>query len=73
MALSEVEQQEIRKIVVETRPEENGIPGALWTLNRVCVETIDKIVKQIWEDECFDEDNYLSDNAVYYDKEDDWE
>ena len=36
MALGEAEQQEIRKIVVETRPEENGIPGALWTLNRVC-------------------------------------
>ena len=38
------------------------------------LETIDKVVKQIWEDECFDEDNYLSDKEVYYDKEDDdWE
>ena len=36
MALSEEEQQEIRRIVVESRPEEKGIPGALWTLNRVC-------------------------------------
>lgn len=38
------------------------------------LETIDKVVKQIWEDDCFDEDNYLSDKEVYYDKEDDdWE
>lgn len=38
------------------------------------LETIDKVAKMIWEDECFDEDDYLFDKQVYYDKEDDdWE
>ena len=36
MILSPDEQTEIRGIIVETRPEEHGIPGCLWTLKKLC-------------------------------------
>ena len=38
------------------------------------LSTINDVVKQIWEDECFDEDDYLFDKSEEYDREeDDWE
>ena len=49
MALEEEEQQEIRRTVVEGRPEENGIPGALWTLKRVCALVRKRYRKKISE------------------------
>ena len=36
MILSPEEQSEIREIIVETRPENHGLPGCLWTLKKVC-------------------------------------
>lgn len=51
MILSPEEQEEIRKIIVETRPEEHQIPGALWTLNKVC-EVVRKRYKKRISDGC---------------------
>lgn len=35
------------------------------------LSTINDVVKQIWEDECFDEDDYLFDKSEEYDREED--
>lgn len=36
MALTEEEQKAIRKVIVEKEPKEYGLPGSLWTLQKVC-------------------------------------
>ncbi len=51
MILSPKEQEEVRQLIVETRPEENGIPGALWTLNKMC-ELVWKRYKKRISDGC---------------------
>lgn len=34
MILSSQEQKEIRRVIVEEKPKENGLPGQLWTLEK---------------------------------------
>lgn len=34
MILTPPEQEEIRKVIVEEQPEQNGVPGQLWTLEK---------------------------------------
>ena len=36
MALTEEEQQTIRKVIVEKEPKAYDLPGSLWTLQKVC-------------------------------------
>ena len=51
MILSPDEQIGIRGVIVETRPEEHGIPGYLWTLKKVC-ELVRKEYKKQMSVEC---------------------
>ena len=51
MLLTEEEQTEIRQIIVNRKPVEFGLPGSLWTLQKVC-EYVRKKYRKKMSDRC---------------------
>lgn len=67
--------EEINKNIESAKSQLNALQEEISVKERK-LSTINDVVKQIWEDECFDEGDYLFDKPQeddYEESEDDWE